>query len=235
MSAAALARCILCWCLTWLPVQAQRRTIDAVVLSHLNNQAFNLSISSALKYLIDVNTIYVIAQDQKLEDKFGSYFGSRVRFVSESNFPWTSRHVQRVLYEAVKLKNPNYPLTGSSEFEKWIEERSGWYLQQLMKLHAGEVLGLGDYVVLDADLCWFKPIAFIANQSGDFLTYYYTPSNQQHSSYYRTMKSILQIEPKLTPSNIHYSGISHHMVFSKHVLQSLRDRVKELHHGRSFW
>ena len=233
MSAGALGL-LLCWSLSWLAV-AQSRTIDAVVLSHLDNQAFNLSISSALKYLVDVDSIYVIAQDPRLEETYSSYFGSRVKFVSESKFEWTSRQVQTILYDAVKKKNPKYPLTGSSDFENFIGERAGWYLQQLIKLYAGEVLGLGDYVVLDADLCWFKPIAFVANHSGEIQAHYYTPSNQYHNSYYSTMRIILQIEPKLTSANIHHSGISHHMVFSKHVLQSLKKRVTELHRGRSLW
>ena len=220
--------------LLW-PSTAKYESLDAVVLSHFGNQAFNLSISSALKYLTDVNLIYVISMDETLERNFASYFGPRVRFVPESKFPWTLHQIQKFMLHTVKNLNPKYPLNGDSDFERSIHERGGWYLQQLIKLYAGEVLGLEDYVVLDSDLCWFKPIRFIANQNGSLRTYFYTPSNQKHSPYYFTMKNIAQIVPKLTSSNLHYSGIAHHMVFVKHVLKALVTRVEEIHLGKPFW
>jgi hypothetical protein len=43
--------------------------------------------------------------------------------------------------------------------------RSGWYLQQLIKLYAGSVIKdiLDNYLVIDADTFFFKPTTFFKN------------------------------------------------------------------------
>ena len=40
-------------------------------------------------------------------------------------------------------------------YKNSIGHKLTWYFQQLLKLYAGEALGLDDYVVLDSDIVWF--------------------------------------------------------------------------------
>ena len=113
------------------------------------------------------------------------------------------------------------PLSGRTPFEGVVYGgKLNWYLQQVIKLYAGDYLHLEDYVVLDADLVWFQPVHFIFNTSSGASNYSgnvynYAPSNQRHPPYLNIMKAINGLSP--TPRDPYYSGISHHMVFAKEV------------------
>lgn len=106
--------------------------------------------------------------------------------------------------------------------------RNGWYLQQLIKLYAGFVIEdiLDDYLVIDSDVFFLKPLNFI-NES----RYIFTISDEHHIPYFKHMK-------RLHPSfdkKIDKSGISHHMIFNRNFVKELFDMVEEYHNKNHFW
>lgn len=111
------------------------------------------------------------------------------------------------------------------------QERNGWYLQQLLKLYAGNVIPdiLKDYLIIDADVFFLKPTEFIdANKK-----YIYTTAGpSQWQPYFRHMG---RLHPSLI-ENLHpHSGISHHMIVNTDILNSLFNFVEDMHGNIPFW
>ena len=87
---------------------------------------------------------------------------------------------------------------------------------------------IDDFIVLDSDLVFFKDIKLKNDSMG---RYNYAYSSQWHASYRATMRLILGIEHTPGP---YYSGICHHMVMVKKVIDDMKDRVISLH-GIPLW
>ena len=66
-------------------------------------------------------------------------------------------------------------------------KRDGWYLQQLLKLYVSFVIKdmLDDYVVIDSDVLFLKPIEF---KSGN--KYLFNMSDENHIPYFEHMKRL---------------------------------------------
>lgn len=224
-------------------IETTANKIDAVVLTTAKDtRAFIKSIQSGLKHLVDVNIFYVVTPDpDKLLKSMNGFMDPRVKFINEGIFPFHYSNVSDVMFESVRQKGL-YPMTGSSQFEKTIYGRIGWFLQQLLKLYAGRVLGLNDFVLLDSDIVWFKDIKLVAgpviakpgsasNYTGN--RYYYTTSSQYHGAYLATLPRISGV-PLLPDQPVWRSGVVHHMTVVKAVMDDLITRVETLH-GIPFW
>jgi len=209
-----------------------------------DTRVFDKSIHSALAHLVDVDQYYVVSpQAKELSDLFSAKIGDRVHFIEESRFPFTFANVSTIMMDTVK-NHGRYPLTGESPFEKlfWNGGKVGWYYQQILKLYAGEVLNLGDYVVLDSDLIWMQNVSFIApNQPAaasttGVYTYLYATSWQYFPSYHATSKKIMGMDMFKEPgkNKKFKSGIVHHMTISRPVLRSLMEATLLLH-GMPLW
>ena len=190
---------------------------------------FHESIQSALKYLPDIQTFFVICPHaDKLSEKLSSKVGERVVFVDEKTFPLKFENVADVMLDTVAQVG-KYPLkNGKSQFEAFMWSKLGWFFQQVVKIYAGEFLGIDDFIVLDSDLVFFKDIKLKNDSMG---RYNYAYSSQWHASYRATMRLILGIEHTPGP---YYSGICHHMVMVKKVIDDMKDRVISLH-GIPLW
>jgi hypothetical protein len=107
--------------------------------------------------------------------------------------------------------------------------RNKWYLQQLIKLYVQRVVEphLSDYVlIVDADVVFLKPVQMV-DEAGRAL---HNTSNQYHFPYFAHMARLLPGLHRVQPS----SGITHHMVFQRRVLDDLFNRI-ETHHSKAFW
>ena len=213
-----------------------------------DTRVFEKSIMSCLTYLVDVDQYYIITpQAKEMSAHFSSKIGHRVHFIEESRFPFTWANITSIMLETVQQRGvyPLNPKSQDSPFEKlfWNGGKVGWYFQQLIKMYAGQVLGLDDYVILDSDLVWMRNVSFIAEvQSEDAATtgiyrYLYATSWQYYPSYHSTTKIMTGLTPfKEGPGkNAKFkSGIVHHMTISKPVLRALVDFV-EARHGLPLW
>jgi hypothetical protein len=100
-------------------------------------------------------------------------------------------------------------------------ERTGWYLQQLLKIHIDDVLGdkLSDnFLVVDSDVIFRRPVSFIA-EDGICL---YAWGREFYTPYFTAMGRML---PGLGRVFADKSGICHHMVFNRGVLRELKERI----------
>ena len=76
-------------------------------------------------------------------------------------------------------------------------------------------------MLLDSDIVWMKDVNFkVPNSTTQQHNYAY--SSQWHASYRSTMKMILDIEHA---SGTYMSGICHHMVILKHVIEDMKRDV----------
>jgi hypothetical protein len=105
--------------------------------------------------------------------------------------------------------------------------RTGWYLQQLLKLYAGIVIEniLETYLVIDADVFFLKPTVFLENKKFIFTTGY-----QYHIPYFEHMKRMSNTFIK----NEEKSGISHHMIFHTPIIKEIFNIVESTH-SEPFW
>lgn len=107
--------------------------------------------------------------------------------------------------------------------------RNGWYLQQLLKLYAGNVIPgiLKNYLIIDGDTFFLKPTSFI----DVYDRYIYTTGNEHHLPYFKHMNKLHPLLKKLHEC----SGISHHMIMNSDIVNSLFKLVETEHDNSPFW
>jgi hypothetical protein len=94
--------------------------------------------------------------------------------------------------------------------------RIGWIYQQLLKLYAPFVIPdiSSNVLVLDADTIFLNPVSFLGSNSEGLYNYGF----EYHKPYFEYISRLLPGLTKVFPS---LSGISHHMLFQKKVLEDL--------------
>ena len=109
-------------------------------------------------------------------------------------------------------------------------DRNGWYLQQLLKLYAGNIIPniLKRYLVIDSDTCFLKPTQFITNDA----KHIFTTGTEYHMPYFTHMNKLHPTLKKIHP----LSGISHHTFFHADMCNELFRLVENYHNTKqSFW
>lgn len=106
--------------------------------------------------------------------------------------------------------------------------RNGWYLQQLLKLYAGQVIPgiLERYLVIDSDTFFLKPHSFI---EGSLCKYTY--GTEYHKPYFIHMKTLHPSLNKMIPT---MSGICHHMIFETKYIKELFNMVEQYHKNKFY-
>lgn len=107
--------------------------------------------------------------------------------------------------------------------------RAGWYYQQLLKLYAFLVIPdiSSNILVLDSDTVFLNPVTFLNDENEGM----YNPGIEYHPPYFQHGALLIPGFYKCFPD---YSGISHHMIFQKAVLDSLFSTVERIH-SDPFW
>lgn len=110
-----------------------------------------------------------------------------------------------------------------------IHPRANWYYQQLLKLYSLLVIPdiSPNVLILDADTIFLSPVTFLNEHNGGM----YNPSIEYHPPYFQHAARLIPGFYKYFPE---YSGISHHMIFQKPVIEALFNEVESLH-GEPFW
>ncbi len=107
--------------------------------------------------------------------------------------------------------------------------RVGWYQQQLLKLYAPFVIPnlSSNVLVLDADAIFINPVYFTNSQCAAL----FNPGAEYHPPYFDHATRPIPNFKKQFPQ---YSGISHHMLFQKCILEDLFATVEATHH-KELW
>lgn len=187
-------------------VQSQQWTADGsrldvvIPLGPRDYEVAGLAVRSLFQHCLGLRRIYLIsASDPRLPGTV---------WVPESQFPFSLAQLE-------------------TEYE-FPASRSGWYLQQLLKMYAAEVIPdlLDWFLVWDADTWLLHDQVFVQKQQALFST-----SEQHHPPYFEHMQHLL---PQLTRQTVH-SGIVNFMVFHRWALKRLRTRVEQHHPSQPFW
>ena len=102
-------------------------------------------------------------------------------------------------------------------------DRSGWLLQQLLKLGADAFIGTDRYLVVDADTILIKPQIFVIDDS-DVLLH----TEEYHHLYLSAYEYLVNSEVKTR-----VSSVAHHMLFNRSRLASLKSRIEQV--GNAPW
>jgi hypothetical protein len=107
--------------------------------------------------------------------------------------------------------------------------RTGWYYQQLLKFYAPLVIPdiSSNVLILDSDTIFLNPVTFLNAKNGGM----YNPGTEYNPSYFKHAELLIPGFYKLFPE---YSGISHHMIFQRPVIEELLSLV-ESNHSKPFW
>ncbi len=136
----------------------------------------------------------------------------RIKIVHESKFPFSRDDVLREMNDPGK------------------EEIVHWYLQQLLKIYAKDVIPeLSDtFLVFDADALLLKPIDISEN-----IMYYVEESNETENKYHRYMQRLC---PSFIRSMKGMSGVVDFQVWKKNVWNEIIEKTLEHHnHKKPFW
>jgi len=101
--------------------------------------------------------------------------------------------------------------------------RNGWYLQQLLKLYAGNVIPdiLDKYLVIDSDTFFLKPTTFI--EYGRCL---YNFGTEYHMPYFIHME---KLDNDFIKIDKNMSGICHHMMFETKYVNEIISKIERNH------
>lgn len=109
------------------------------------------------------------------------------------------------------------------------KQRCSWYFQQLLKLYAPLVIPdiSSNVLILDSDVVFFRPVEFLNDEcGGNYATRILTcPHYLIHAQ---------RLLPGLRRIKLLYSGVTHHMLFQKPVLEDLFRQVENFH-KKDFW
>lgn len=185
--------------------------IDIVIACHEKDlYTLDKCIQSIKKYVRNKNRIIVISKYKLTE---------MAEWVSEEIFPFSKKSIET---EFSKID----PLLYNDPTRL---ERMGWYFKQILNFYAPLVIPniSNNVLILDADIIFNKYVEFVDHE-GNML---HAPGTENHKPYYDHMQNLL---PGLKKVYSELSGISHHMLFQKPILEDLISLV-EKHHNMKFW
>jgi hypothetical protein len=129
--------------------------------------------------------------------------------------------------DAITIYEKDYDFT-YEDINTYIQSsRTGWYLQQFLKIYSHRVIeDLSEYfLILDSDTIFLNKTNFF-----DDGVPLYATGTEYHIPYFENMNRMHSSLNKCVP----YSGICHHMIFKKEYLQNIIDII-ELRNEKDFW
>jgi len=200
-----MIRCLIA--LFFLPAYAAP-IIDVVIPCHEKDQrTLEQVIAGARKNVQNVRRIIVISK---------YHMTTSAEWFDEARYPFNRRSILTAIF--------NNDVPKAEAYATSRKNRTGWIYQQFLKLYAPFVIPdiSENVLVLDADTVFIKPITFI-DQTGAAL---YGMSSEYYPPYFEHMQRLL---PGLKKVFKDYSGICHHMLFQRPVLEQLFQKISAQH------
>lgn len=174
---------------------------DIVIPLGPNDTSLIKEVVSHTKNILNHRNIYIVTmiKDLSLDNCI---------IIDEAIFPFSKKSISEI--------NPSIK-----------PEKTGWYLQQLIKLYAGFIIPniLPDYLVVDADTIFLKEIDFMSDNK-----YLFTISDENHKPYFVHMNKLHNSLKR----NLNCSGIAHHMIFNIQYIGELFQLIETKYHI-DFW
>lgn len=180
--------------------------IDVVIVAHeKDRRTLDLAIDGITKY-IEHRTIQVVSEKQ-LTDK--------ALWFDEAQFPFTKESIAFEIFQDEQKAQDflNSPIT-----------RIGWIFQQLCKLYALFVIPdiSQNVLVVDADTIFLRQVSFQTENSAPL----FSVATEHHKPYFEHMARLI---PGLHRVDQARSGVAHHMLFQKVIMQDLFEMIQSLH------
>jgi hypothetical protein len=176
---------------------------DVVVCVGENDKSLIISlVKNIQENLLNYNKFYVITTDEIA----GKIQIPDVVIINETVFPFKKKDIDSMF---------NVP------------SRSGWYLQQLLKIYAPIVINdmLDNYLIVDADVFFHKKVCFFENDKIQF-----NIGSENHFPYFVHMKKLNNSLYKACE----FSGICHLMPMKRKIINSLIKMIED-NHNEFFW
>ncbi len=186
--------------------------IDVVIPSTFKDvKTLNYCIDGIKKNCRNIRRVIVVSP-QKLTDK--------AEWFDEKLYPFSKLDVAIEIFKGDTAKGEKLVST-----PYWC----GWYYQQLLKLYAPYVIpGISSNVlILDSDTIFLRPVTFLSEDNAGM----YNPGTEYVKTYF---EHAARFVPGLTKLYKQHSGISHHMLFQRCVLDDLFNTVEQ-HHKKPLW
>ena len=185
--------------------------IDVVIPCHKKDcRTLEKVISGIKKHILHRRLIVV--SSERLTDN--------AEWFDEKNYPMSMKDIAYELFqdEGKAVAYMQDPRT-----------RIGWIYQQFLKLYASFAIPdiSKNVLVVDADTIFFKPVTFLTESGAPM----FNVGTEFHPPYFTFMDRLLPGIEKIFPD---YSGICHHMLLQKPVLQDLFEIVEQIHQ-LPFW
>ena len=182
--------------------------IDAVIPCHpKDTKTIDLVVEGIRKNVKNIRRIIIVSA-LKLTDK--------AEWFDEKNFPFTKETIAHEIF-----KNEQQ----ARNFINSPKTRIGWIFQQFLKVYSMFVIPniSSNVLIVDADTIFLRPVEFQDPDTGAGL---YNPSLENHLPYFIHNAKVLPGWKKIFPQ---YSGISHHMLFQRSVMEALFSEIEKAH------
>ena len=150
----------------------------------------------------------IVVSKEKLTDE--------AEWFAEKDYPFSKEDLATEIFWSDQKAAKKFLLKRNS--------RIGWIYQQFLKLYAPFVIPeiSSNVLVLDADVIFLRPVEFMDEEGRGFLNI----ATEYHPPYFEHMKRLL---PDLCRVHTEHSGITHHMLFQKPVLEDLFSLISKRH------
>ena len=177
-----------------------------VVITARNKGRSEYCIDSIRTYGHNIRNIYIISPYKETD---------KAIWIDENIFPFTDLEVATHIFKDDK-KAQAYLSKG--------RRRIGWYLQQLLKRYSPLVIPniSSNILLLDSDVLFLQPIHFM-NEKNEPL---FCRGSQYHTPYFRHANRLL---PGFTRVDKGVSGIAHHMLIQRNVIENLFELIESIH------
>lgn len=152
----------------------------------------------------------------------------RVIVVSSRPFSYNAEWFDEALFPFSKLDVMTCIFSNNHDkaldFIKNRTGTTGWIYQQLLKLYAPLVIPdiSPNVLVLDADTIFLNPVEF-TNEQGDAL---FNTRKARMKGYFAHIAKLL---PDMKLYSLEHSGVTHHMLFQRPVIEHLFDTLSSIH------
>jgi len=179
--------------------------IDVVIPAHPKDlMKLEFAIKGIKKYGKNVRRVIVVSAEKYTDE---------AEWICEGIYPFNKDSISKYLSNEVLHEQRSF-------------RRVGWMYQQLLKLYSPFVIPdiSSNVLVLDADTIFLNPVEFIDSEGRAL----YNVGTEHHKPYFRHAKQLIKdpIIKRLFPK---FSGICHHMLFQRAVLEDLFSRITEKH------
>lgn len=182
--------------------------IDVVIVCHPKDaETLPLAIKHIKQYGNNIRNVYVVSS-KKITDT--------AIWFNEELFPFKKLDIALAIFQGNQEEAFN--------FINKPKSRIGWIYQQFLKLYAPFVIPTisSNVLILDADTIFLKPTRFMNDKGEPF----FTQATEYHIPYFIHGARVI---PEFCRIHKDISGIAHHMLFQRPLLEDLLATIKTIH------